>query len=265
MKKRASVSRLTKCSFLKDSDSDSVMWWRSLLFFFRSWISVYWCKLFIKPVCSFPKSPLEGGVARPGGVWGEGAVERPDSKDSLSEATARHTLSSGSGVCTCAHTHTHTHTHSTKLPLIQHKILIILFFLCAVCLDLPPPAAVWAVSQGAAPCGPVTATGGEVHPGKKSGCTGRHAGTTGWTVVMPTWCWHRELTSDCCCGLQVALRSKVIGWMGMMDSPVWFRMCWKSVFAVIMFPSKTARLSSTQSSELGKGQRQCTEHLQDKL
>lgn len=36
----------------------------------------------------------------------------------------------------------HTHTHSTKLlPLIQQKNLIILF-LRAVCLDLPPPAAV---------------------------------------------------------------------------------------------------------------------------
>lgn len=105
-----------------------------------------------------------------------------------------------------------------------------------MCLDLPPPAAVWAVGQGAAPCGPVTATGGEVHPGKKSGCTGRHAGTTRWTAVMPTWCWHRELTSDWCCGLQVAPRSEVTGWTGMTDSQVWIRMCWKSVCPVVLAP-----------------------------
>lgn len=53
---------------------------------------------------------------------------------------------------------------------------------------------------------------------------------------MPTWCWHRELTSDWCCGLQVAPRSEVTGWTGMTDSQVWIRMCWKSVCPVVLAP-----------------------------
>lgn len=162
--------------------------------------------------------------------------------------------------------------------LVMHHLtcfLIFFFFMCCVCLDLRPPPAVWAVSQGAARCGEVTATGGEVHPGKLPWGAGRLAETIRRTVVMPTWCWHRELTSDWCSGLPVATRNKAIGWTGddgqsscscpacqpvwltrtawspVTTGPqVWVQGCWKSVCPVIM-----ALISSSPSTEPRKGQR----------
>lgn len=95
-------------------------------------------------------------------------------------------------VCVCVHS-TKYQTVSTDSP---HDVNFFVFNVLCVCLDRPPPPAVWPVSPGAARRGQVTASGGEVHPGKLPWGTGRHTEMTRQTVVMQTRCRHRELTCD---------------------------------------------------------------------
>ena len=66
-----------------------------------------------------------------------------------------------------------------------------------------------------------------------------------WEKVWMYWktCWDNQM--NCChanlmlkARADVAQRTEVTGWTGMTDSPVWFRMCWKSVCPVVMAPEQ---------------------------
>lgn len=104
-----------------------------------------------------------------------------------------------------------------------------------VCSDHRPPPAVWAVCQGAARCGQVTALGGEVHPGKLPRGAGRHTEVTRQTVACQpdvNWAvsWHLI-----CFLTSVADKGGRTAWPPVTSgSQVWFQVCWKRFGTVVV-------------------------------